>query len=446
MSNSIKINTKIPGPESQRLMARKEQEVPNAIYNLTSVFIKNAHGALVTDVDGNTFIDFSGGIGVLNVGHTHSRVVETIGKQANNLTHSCFHALPYESYIDLAAKINQLTPGSKKKKTMFSNSGAEAVENAVKIARYFTKRPALLSFEHGYHGRTHLTMTLTGKVAPYSKGFGPGMPNVYHMPMPFCYRCPYDKKIETCGYYCADQILEYFAKNVDPETVAALIFEPVLGEGGFVSFPQPYIERLAAFCREHGILIIADEIQTGWGRTGKLFAIENYNLEPDIIVTAKSIAGGMPLGSITAPAEMVDVIHKGGLGGTFSGNPVSCAAGLAVVEAFENENVLEQADQIGKSVRARFSEFYEKYPIVGDVRGRGAMNAFELVLNRDTKEPAPDAVLQILSFCVQHGLIVLKAGTYANCIRTLMPLVISEEALNEGLDVLEEAVKAVNSM
>ena len=328
---------------------------------------------------------------------------------------------------------------------MFANSGAEAVENAVKIARYFTKRPALLSFEHGYHGRTHLTMTLTGKVAPYSKGFGPGMPNVYHMPMPFCYRCPYDKKIESCGYYCADQIPQFFAKNVEPETVAALIFEPVLGEGGFVSFPQPYIERLAAFCREHGILIIADEIQTGWGRTGKLFAIEHYNLEPDIIVTAKSIAGGMPLGSITATAEIVDVIHKGGLGGTFSGNPVSCAAGLAVVETFENENVLEQAEQIGKIVRARFSEFYEKYPIVGDVRGRGAMNAFELVLNRDTKEPAPDAVLQILSFCVQHGLIVLKAGTYANCIRTLMPLVISDDALNEGLDVLEEAVKEVNS-
>ncbi|MBC7185678.1 MAG: aspartate aminotransferase family protein, partial [Calditrichaeota bacterium] len=368
------------------------------------------------------------------------KVVEAVIAQVRKFTHTCFHVLPYESYVALAARLNRLAPGDSKKKTILVNSGAEAVENAVKIAKYHTRRYALVSFEHGYHGRTYLTMSLNGKVAPYRKGFGPGAPEVYHLPAPYCYRCPYDKQPDSCATFCASRLEEFFMANADPQTVAAVIFEPVLGEGGFVPFPQAYVAALRDFCRAHGIVLIADEIQTGWGRTGRLFACEHYGLEPDILVTAKSLAGGLPLAAVIAWAEVVDGIHPAGLGGTFSGNPVSCAAALAVLEVIEEEGLVSRAEEIGKRVRDRFRTMQERYPLIGDVRGIGAMNALELVKDRATKEPAPQAVTHVLRHCYEHGLVVLKAGTYNNCIRTLMPLVISDAELAAGLDILEQAV------
>ncbi|MGQ9560937.1 MAG: 4-aminobutyrate--2-oxoglutarate transaminase [Candidatus Oleimicrobiaceae bacterium] len=434
---------RIPGPMSARLMKVKQEELPSAAYTLTPIFAAEAHGAQVVDVDGNSYIDFAGGIGVLNVGHTHPKVVQAVVEQVRKFTHTCFHVLPYDSYLKLAARLNRLAPGAAKKKTLLVNSGAEAVENAVKIAKYHTGRYALISFEHGYHGRTYLTMSLNGKVAPYRKGFGPGAPEIYHLPTPYCYRCPYDKQPDSCGTFCASRIEHFFAANVDPRTVAAIVCEPVLGEGGFVPFPKDYLAALVAFCRTHGILIIADEIQTGWGRTGKLFACEHYGLEPDILVTAKSLAGGLPLAAVVARAEVVESIHPAGLGGTFSGNPVSCAAALAVLEVIEEEGLLERAEELGRTVRARFKQMQQRYSLIGDVRGLGAMNALELVKDRTTKEPAPEAVTEVLGFCYEHGLIVLKAGTYNNCIRTLMPLVISNKELAAGLDILEEGIATV---
>lgn len=430
----------IPGPESMRLMQRKQEELPPAAYTLTPIFVAEAHGAQVVDVDGNRFIDFAGGIGVLNVGHTHPKVAEAVVAQVRKFTHTCFHVLPYESYVALAARLNRLAPGDSKKKTILVNSGAEAVENAVKIAKYYTGRYALVSFEHGYHGRTYLTMSLNGKVAPYRKGFGPGAPEVYHLPAPYCYRCPYDKQPDSCATFCASRLMEFFTANVDPQAVAAVIFEPVLGEGGFVPFPRAYLAALRDYCRAHGIVLIADEIQTGWGRTGRLFACEHYGLEPDILVTAKSLAGGLPLAAVIARAEIVDGIHPAGLGGTFSGNPVSCAAALAVLEVIEEEGLVSRAEEIGERVRGRFRTMQERYPLIGDVRGLGAMNALELVIDRATKEPAPQAVTHVLRYSYAHGLVVLKAGTYNNCIRTLMPLVISDAELAAGLDILEQAI------
>ncbi len=435
---------RIPGPMSVKLMKVKQEELPSAAYTLTPIFAAEAHGAQVVDVDGNSYIDFGGGIGVLNVGHTHPKVVQAVVEQVRKFTHTCFHVLPYDAYLQVAARLNRLAPGDTKKKTLLVNSGAEAVENAVKIAKYHTGRYALVSFEHGYHGRTYLTMSLNGKVAPYRKGFGPGAPEIYHLPAPYCYRCPYDKQPDSCGTFCASRIEEFFTANVDPRTVAAIIFEPVLGEGGFVPLPKDYLAALVAFCRGHGILIIADEIQTGWGRTGKLFACEHYGLEPDILVTAKSLAGGLPLAAVVARAEVVESIHPAGLGGTFSGNPVSCAAALAVLEVIEEEDLVKRAEELGRTVRARFAQMQQRYPLIGDFRGLGAMNALELVKDRVTKEPAPEAVTQILRFCYEHGLIVLKAGTYNNCIRTLMPLVISDGELAAGLDILEQGIASVS--
>ncbi len=435
----------VPGPKSARLLQLKSEELPPAAYNLTPIFVAEAHGAQVTDVDGNHYIDFAGGIGVLNVGHTHPKVVEAVIEQVRLFTHTCFHVLPYESYVQLAARLNRLAPGDSRKKTILVNSGAEAVENAVKIAKYFTGRFALVSFEHGYHGRTFLTMSLNGKVAPYRQGFGPGAAEVYHLPAPYCYRCPYDKRPDSCATFCASRLEQFFAANVEPKAVAAVIFEPVLGEGGFVPFPHDYLAALVNFCRAHGILLIAEEIQTGWARTGKLFACEHYGLEPDILVTAKSLAGGLPLAAVVARAEVVDGIHQAGLGGTSSGNPLSCAAALAVLDVIEEEGLVARAEAIGNVVRARLRHLYERFPVVGDVRGIGAMNALELVQDRTSKKPAPEAVAWILRYCYQHGLIVLKAGTYNNCIRTLMPLVITEQELSRGLDILEQALAAVSA-
>jgi 4-aminobutyrate aminotransferase / (S)-3-amino-2-methylpropionate transaminase / 5-aminovalerate transaminase len=395
---------------------------------------------MVEDVDGNRYIDFAGGIGVLNVGHTPGAVVRAVQQQAEKSLHSCFHVTMNEPYLRLAEAMNRITPGSFAKKTFFVNSGAEAVENAVKVARNATRRPGIICFEDAFHGRTLLAMSLTSKVHPYKDHFGPYASDVHRMPYSYCYRCPWGKKYPGCNTECGHFLEDFFKRYVEPETVAAILVEPVLGEGGFVTPPPEYYPILAKICRQHGILLIADEVQTGFGRTGRMWASDHYGLEPDILVASKSIAAGLPLGSITGRAEIMDAPMDGSLGGTFGGNPVACAAALAVIEQFEKHNLPEKAKKIGERVRAAFEGLWKKCPSVGNVRGVGAMQAVELVRDRNTKEPAKELVQRIVRLCYERGLLVIGAGTYGNVLRTLMPLVITEEQLEEGLEVLEGAI------
>ncbi len=435
-----RVHTPLPGPRSREFLERRSAAVPDALYSHIPIAVRRALGSEVEDVDGNRFIDFAGGIGVLNVGHCNPDVVAAVVEQAESLTHMCMHVAMYEPYVALAENLNRLVPVPAPKKTLLVNSGAEAVENAVKIARYATGRPALVAFEHGFHGRTLLGLSLTGKVAPYKKGFGPFFGDVYHAPYPYGYRCPAGSDPQSALAYYVGVLHDLFKTQVDPLAVAAVLFEPVLGEGGFVQMPQAYLEELFALCRRYGILTIVDEIQSGWGRSGRMFAIEHYDVEPDIVVTAKSIAGGLPLASVTARSELVDHIHPGGLGSTFGGNPISCAAGLAAVRIIEENRLADRADKLGRFVRERFNEWKERFSAIGDVRGVGAMNAIEFVKDRTTKEPDPEAVSRLHRLAYERGLILLKAGTYQNVIRTLMPLVIEEELLHEGLDIFEEAL------
>lgn len=428
MPKYIQLRTPVPGPKSQKLMEARKQHVPLGIFNSTPVFIESARGALLTDVDGNTFIDFAGGIGVMNVGHCNPHVVEAAGKQIEKFTHTCFSVAPYENYIRLAETLNRITPGTFAKKTMLSNSGAEAVENAVKIARHHTKREGVVVFEHAFHGRTLLTMSMTSKVKPYKFGFGPFAPEVYRLPYPYEYR---NESVD---------LEEFFSSNVAPENVSCVVIEPVLGEGGFVVAPANYLKRIQEVCRKYGILFIADEVQTGFGRTGEIFACQHYGLEPDLIILAKSIAGGFPLSAVTGRAEIMDSAQIGGLGGTYAGNPVSCAAAIAAIEFMEHENIPARARRIGEIVHRRFRQFHEMNSYVGDVRGLGAMMALEFVKDRQSKEPHKDLTNDIIRRCCEKGLILIAAGTYGNVIRTLMPLVILEDQLEEGLEVLEHAL------
>jgi 4-aminobutyrate aminotransferase/(S)-3-amino-2-methylpropionate transaminase len=380
------------------------------------------------------------------VGHTNDRVVEAAVAQLRRLTHGCFHVTPYEAYIRLAERLNALAPGSFEKRTLFVNSGAEAVENAVKIARAATGRPAVLAFEDGFHGRTLLALSLTSKVHPYKSGFGPFAPEVYRAPYGYCYRCAYRLEYPACGVACVDDALEdYFKKYVEAEKVAAVIVEPVLGEGGFVVPPPDYLPRLRALTQRHGILLIADEVQTGFGRTGTLWAVEHSGVVPDILIAAKSIAGGLPLASVTGRAEVMDAPGVGGLGGTFGGNPVSLAAGHAVLDEFADGMLLARARRIGERVSARAARWKQRFALVGDVRGLGAMWALELVKDRGSRAPDKEATQAVTTRCYQKGLVTITAGTYGNVLRTLMPLVISDDELEEGLAVLESALAEVAS-
>src|SRR5215212_6765206 len=380
MLESTRIKTEIPGPKSQELMERRYKAVSSGVGIATPMFAKEAKGALLTDVDGNTFIDFGGGIGVLNVGHADSRVVEAVKEQVESLTHTCFYVTEYEGYLELAEKLNALVPGDTEKRSFFVNSGAEAVENAAKIARYYTGRPAVIAFENSFHGRTMFAMTLTGKTDPYKKGFGPFVPEVYRVPAPYAYRCPAGRDCSGgCRGDCFASIEKAFVSTVHPSSVAAIIVEPVSGEGGFIPFPDFYLRRLRELCDEHGILLIVDEIQTGFGRTGKMFAIEHSGVAPDLLTTSKSLAGGLPLSGVTGRAEVMDSVQPGGLGTTLGGNPVACAAALAVLETFETEDLLSRANVIGERVLTVMHEIQEQHPdIIGDVRGRGPMAAMEL--------------------------------------------------------------------
>ena len=444
MLESTRIKTEIPGPKSRALMERRHNAVSSGVGIATPMVAKEAKGALLTDVDGNTFIDFGGGIGVMNVGHTDSRVVEAVKEQAEKLTHSCFYVTEYEEYIELAEKLNALVPGDTEKRSFFVNSGAEAVENAAKIARYYTKRPAIIAFENSFHGRTMFAMTLTGKTDPYKKGFGPFVPEVYRVPAPYAYRCPAGRNCsDGCVGDCFASIEKAFVSTVHPSSVAAIIVEPVSGEGGFIPFPDFYMRRLRELCDEHGILMIVDEVQTGFGRTGKMLAVEHSGIEPDILTTAKSMGGGLPIAGVTGKAEIMDSVHVGGLGTTYGGNPIACAAALAVFEAFEEEDLLARANILGERVMAAMREIQDHHPdFVGDVRGRGPMAAMEFVTDAESRTPDKERTAKVISAALQEGLLLLSAGQYGNCIRTLMPFVIADEELEEGLAILGRAVDA----
>jgi 4-aminobutyrate aminotransferase/(S)-3-amino-2-methylpropionate transaminase len=430
----------MPGQKSAQLHARRQDAVAVGPYHVTPLYVGSAQGATITDVDGNELIDFAGGIGMQNVGHCHPKVVQAIQEQAASSIHSCFHVMPYESYIELAEKLNEKTPGDFKKKTMFANSGAEAVENAVKIARKATGRSAVVSFERAYHGRTLMTMSLTSKVNPYKHGFGPFAPETYKLPYPYYYRAPQGMLPEEVDEQILNHFEQFFLGEVAPDNVAAIIMEPVQGEGGFIVPSANFVQGVRRICDKYGIIMIADEIQTGFARTGKLFAMENYGVAADITTLSKSIAAGMPLSAITGRAELMDVPGPGQLGGTFSGSPVACAAGLAVLDVIEEENLVERAQIIGGRMMDAFRSWQDKYDIIGDVRGLGAMVAMELVTDRATKEPAKEATAKVVSECWNNGLLGLSAGIFGNVLRFLPPLVITDEQLEKGLDILEQAI------
>jgi 4-aminobutyrate aminotransferase/(S)-3-amino-2-methylpropionate transaminase len=436
---TIQIRTEIPGPKSRALMARREAAIPRGPYHATPLFAAKAEGAVIEDVDGNRFIDFAGGIGCLNMGHRAPRVVSAIREQLEKYLHLCFSVTPYESYIAVAEKLNALAPGKFPKKTFIVNTGAEAVENAIKIARAYTKRPAVICFEDAFHGRTLLTMSLTSKTHPYKTGFAPFASDIYRIPFAYAYRGEKGATAESFAHRLEDA----FKRIVAPESVAALIAEPVLGEGGFVVPPRDYFRILHGICRKHGIVFIADEVQSGIGRTGKWFASEHFGLEPDLITTAKSLGGGLPIAAVTGRAEIMDAPGVGGLGSTFAGNPLSCVAALAAIDTIEKEGLLARSTSIGKRFEERALMWQKKWALVGDVRGLGAMCAIELVRGADTRVPADTETKEIVHYCYEHGLITITAGTYNNIVRILVPLAVSDEQFDEGLDVIEAALASV---
>ena len=437
---TISLKTPIPGPKSQALLARRKAAVPQGPTNITPIFAASASGATVTDVDGNVFLDFAGGIGTLNVGHAPRAVVEAVRAQAGKFLHTCFHVAMYEPYVALAEKLNAITPGAFAKKTLLVNSGAEAVENAVKIARYFTKRPAVVGFEHGFAGRTLMGMSLTSKPMPYKSGFGPLAPEVYRMPYPYQYRSGIEDE-DAFVDHALGRMREFFNTHVDPKQTACVLLEPVTGEGGFIVAPPRFVRELAAFCREHGILFIADEIQTGFCRTGKWFAIEHSGVEPDLVTMAKSLGAGLPISAVTGRAEIMDSVHVGGLGGTYGGNPLACAAALAAIGEMESLNLSARAQVIGQVLLQRLEAWHRKFPRVGEIRGLGAMRALEFVKDRTSREPDKDFTASLVKRCWENGLLVLSAGNQGNVLRFLVPLVISDEQLNEGLDVIEGLIE-----
>ena len=432
----------VPGPNSREWLKRREEAVPRAVFNTSPIFVAGGEGAELEDVDGNRFIDLAGGLGVLNVGRGNERVLRAVRTQVDKFLHECWHVSMYAGYVELAERLNEVTPGDHPKKTMFANSGAEAVENAVKIARYATGRDAVITFSNAFHGRTLMGMTLTAKEMPYKHGFGPFAPEVYRAPFPYPYRCPAGRRKEDCcDLSCLEQTVDIIDSQVGFANVACVVIEPVQGEGGFTVVPQNYLPELRAVCSERNILFVDDEIQSGMGRTGKLFAAEHYDVVPDIVTTAKSLAAGLPLSGVTGPADVMEAPHVGGLGGTYGGNPVACAAAMAVIEELTETDLMEQAQNQGRIIRERLDPLEDRLGIVGDVRGLGPMVGLELVTDRDSKEPAKLETAAVVKRCHERGVLVLKAGTYDNVVRLLAPLVISEDDLQTGLDVLVESLE-----
>jgi 4-aminobutyrate aminotransferase / (S)-3-amino-2-methylpropionate transaminase / 5-aminovalerate transaminase len=435
-TKTIELRTAIPGPRSQEILERKSRVIANAKGIVHPVVAREASGATITDVDGNTFIDFTGGVGCVNTGHSHPRVVEAAAEQLARFAHTDFTVVPYEPYVELAERLLERAPFTVPAKAAFFNAGTEAVENAVKFARLYTRRPAVIAFEGAFHGRTLLSMTLTSRPHPYKAGMGPLAPEVYRAPFPNAYRGP---DVETA----LAELRAMFTTHVAAEQVAAIIVEPVQGEGGFVPAPPEFLRGLRELCDRHGICLIADEVQTGFARTGKLFAIEHSGVEPDLITLAKSIAAGLPLSAVLGKAEILDAAHDGAVGGTFVGNPVAQAAALAVLDVIDDEGLCDRALQIGETMRQRMLMWQERFAAIGDVRGIGAMIAIELVADRVTKEPAPALAQAVIEAAVQRGLLLLKAGVHGNAIRVLCPLVLSDAELDEALGAWEDALTAV---
>ena len=432
-----KLVTAIPGPKSQALIERRSAAVSAGLGMSFPVVVEKAGGGVIVDVDGNSIIDMGAGIAVVNVGNSADRVVENVQKQVASFTHTCFMVAPYMGYVEVCEALNRLTPGTGKKKSALFNSGAEALENAVKIARRFTKREAVVVFEHGYHGRTNLTMAMTAKNMPYKDGFGPFAPEFYRMPMAYPYRWPGGP--EKCAEEALDVVIHKIEKELGADRVAAIVLEPIQGEGGFIVPPQGFIKGLSEFCTKHGIVFIADEVQTGFARTGSMFACDYEGVVPDLMTTAKGIAGGLPLAAVTGRADIMDSIHVGGLGGTYGGSPIACAAALGAIATIEEEKLVDRANQLGAIMSDALNAMKKKYPIIGDVRGRGAMQAIELV-QAGSDEPNSAALTSIVKYCQQKGVLILSAGTYGNVIRLLPPLVMPDHLLKEALVILDEAV------
>ena len=435
-----RIVTSIPGPKSEAMIKRRSDAVSSSLGMAIPVVVEKAGGGIIVDIDGNSIIDLGAGIAVVNVGNSAPRVVKNVIDQVQAFTHTCFMIAPYAGYIEVCEALNRLIPGDFKKKSVLQNSGAEALENAVKVARAYTKRQAVIVFEHGYHGRTNLTMGMTAKNMPYKDGFGPFASEIYRMPMAYPFRWNGDET--KVADEALDIVTHKIEKEVGAKNVAAIVIEPIQGEGGFIVPPKGFIPGLVKFSKDNGIVFIADEVQTGFARTGKMFAMEHEGVVADITTTAKGIAGGFPLAGITGRAEMMDSVHASGLGGTFGGNPISCAAAIGAIATIEEENLVERAQLLGKIMTEALTAMAKKYPVIGEVRGRGAMQAIELIIP-GSKEPNSDAMGKVIKYCQQNGVLILSAGTYSNVIRLLPPLVISEDLLREGLKVLDEAFAAL---
>jgi 4-aminobutyrate aminotransferase / (S)-3-amino-2-methylpropionate transaminase / 5-aminovalerate transaminase len=433
-TRSIELRTAVPGPRSKEILGRKDEVIADPLSIFLPVVIAEGRGGTLTDVDGNTFLDFTGGVGCLNVGHSHPRVVEAAQEQLTKFAHTDFTVVPYEVYVTLAERLLALSPFTGPAKAAFFNAGTEAVENAIKFARSYTKRPAVIAFEGAFHGRTLLSMTMTSKTHPYKAGLGPFAPEVYRVPFAQAYRGPDTRT-------ALDALERAFVTQVAAEHVAAIVIEPVQGEGGFVVAPRDFMVGVRRICDEHGIVLVVDEVQTGFGRTGKMFAIEHYGVEPDLITLAKSIAGGLPLSCVLGKAEIMDSPADSAIGGTYVGNPVAQAAALAVLDVFEEEALLERSQRIGERIRERMVAWEERFEAIGDVRGLGAMLAIEFVRDRNTKEPDPDLAAGVVAAAAERGLLLLKSGIYSNCIRVLCPLVLTDAELEEALEVWEEALE-----
>jgi 4-aminobutyrate aminotransferase/(S)-3-amino-2-methylpropionate transaminase len=436
VTRAIELRTEVPGPRSREITERKERVVADPLGLYLPIVIADGRGATVTDVDGNSFVDFAGGVGCLNVGHAHPRVTAAVQEQAARFLHTDFTIVPYEIYVEYAERLTAIAPFSGPCKAAFFNAGTEAVENAVKFARGYTQRPAVIGFEGAFHGRTLLSLTLTSKTHPYKAGLGPFAPEVYRVPFPDVYR-------GITARDALDALERALSTQVAAETVAAIVVEPVQGEGGFIPAPLEFLAGLRAICDREGILLVIDEIQTGFGRTGRMFAIEHYGIEPDLMTVAKSMAGGLPLSGVLGKAEIMDSLWDNAVGGTYVGNPVALAAAVAVLDVFEEEGLVERAQRIGETIRARMLAWQERFAAIGDVRGLGAMLAVEYVEDRETKEPAPQIASRVAEEAAVRGLLLLKAGIHSNCNRVLCPLVISDAELEEALAAWEEALEAV---
>ncbi len=442
---TIQLHTEVPGPKSLALAARREAATARGAAKASAIGIASANGAAVTDVDGNTLLDFAGGIGVLAIGHCPPTVVEAIQRQAAEMIHFCAIVGTYEPYVELAELMNEITPGNFAKKTVLVNSGSEANETAIKIARSATGRPAIIVFEGAYHGRTNLTLSMTSKYGLFKKGFGPFAPEVYRIPFPYTYRRPNGMSEEAFVQDCIARLENALIAQVDPSAVAAIVIEPVQGEGGFIPVPEPFLRRIRELCTQHGMVFIADEVQCGFGRTGEMFALNHYGIEPDLIVTAKSIAAGMPIAAVTGRADIMDAPHPGGLGGTYSGNPIACAAAIETIKLMREPSFLEGARRVGQRMRDHLTKIQAENPLIGDVRGLGPMLLMEHVLDPVTKTPALNENIIIVNEALKRGVVLMRAGLHSNCVRYLPPLNMTEEQVDEGMAVVAESVAIAQS-